>query len=230
MWNGTSGSITESAACSVVERVRVRVAAVGDRVEVGEVDHRPHPRDARRDRDHVLEAAQLAHTTHHLDAERDVAPLRREPLPQLAELVDDRGDRGIALPAEQEARMEDDRRGAARAREPGRVIEHPDGHPQLLAALGVADEGRDRRVDRQRDAGVGGDRAQAGRVVPVHPEAALEVDLARAVAALQEQLDGVLRSLMRRDERRVEADGAHAGSVATDAGERSPRRRAPAAG
>jgi hypothetical protein len=214
MWNGTSGSITESAACSVVERVRVRVAAVGDRVEVGEVDHRPHPRDARRDRDHVLEAAQLAHTTHHLDAERDVAPLRREPLPQLAELVDDRGDRGIALPAEQEARMEDDRRGAARAREPGRVIEHPDGHPQLLAALGVADEGRDRRVDRERDIRLPPKRAKAAGVVPVHPEAAREVDLAGGVAVLHERLHGILGSLAGRDERRAEADGAHPASLA----------------
>ena len=50
--------------------------------------------------------------------------------------------------------MEDDELGAARDRDAGRVVEHPDRHPLLLAALDVPHEAGDRRVDGERDAGV----------------------------------------------------------------------------
>jgi hypothetical protein len=133
---------------------------------------------------------------------------------QLAQLLDHRSDRVSPVAAEQEAGVEDDRRGAARARHAGRVIEHADRHPQLLAALGVADEGRDRRVDRERDIRLPPKRAKAAGVVPVHPEAAREVDLAGGVAVLHEPLHGILGSLAGRDERRAEADGAHPASLA----------------
>ena len=49
MWNGAPGSITASACASAVdERLDGRERAVGRRVHVREVDHRPHPVEARR--------------------------------------------------------------------------------------------------------------------------------------------------------------------------------------
>ena len=80
------------------------------------------------------------------------AILLLEPLAQLAELLDDGVDRVLALAAEQEAGVEDDRLGPRGPRDAGRVVEHPDGHVQLLAALGVAHEAGDRRVDGEDDA------------------------------------------------------------------------------
>ena len=109
-------------------------------MQVREVDHRPDPAGARGDREHVVGGAELPHAAHHLDAERDEAVLRLEPLAQLAELRDDVVERRLALAAEQEARMEDDHLGAAGHRDARRVVEHPDRHPVLLVALDVAEE------------------------------------------------------------------------------------------
>ena len=114
-------------------------------------------------------------------------PFALEPLAQLAELLDDRVDRLLARAAEQEARMEDDHLGACGLRDPGRVVEHPDRHVQLLAALGVAHEAGDRRVHREHDVALARELAEALRELVVHPEAALEVDLARREAALEER-------------------------------------------
>jgi hypothetical protein len=57
------------------ERLRVGEAAVRDRVEVGEVEDRPHPVEASGDREHVLERAELVHAAHDLHPERHRAPL-----------------------------------------------------------------------------------------------------------------------------------------------------------
>ena len=125
--------------------------------------------------------AELAHAAHHLDPERHGAILALEPLAQLAELLADRVDRLLARAAEQEAGVEDDDLGAGGLRDPGRVVEHPDRHVQLLAALGVAHEAGDRRVHREHDAALArASSPNARREVVVHPEAALEVDLAGA--------------------------------------------------
>ena len=115
------------------ERVDVGERAVARRVHVREVEHRPDEVDLRRDREHVVDRAELAHASHHLDTERHEAVLRLEPRAQVAELVDDVGDRLLALAAEQEARVEDDHLGAGRLRDPGGVVEHPEGHLELLA-------------------------------------------------------------------------------------------------
>ena len=48
-------------------------------------------------------------------------------------------------------------------RDPGRVVEHADGHVQLLAALGVAHEAGDRRVHRQHDVRCRAALAEVGR-------------------------------------------------------------------
>src|SRR5918996_939146 len=93
MWNGAPGSITSSAAASGRERLDLRVAAVGDRVQVGEVEHGAHPVEPGGDRHHVVERPQLAHPTHALDPERHRAVLALEPLAKLAELLDDSRDR-----------------------------------------------------------------------------------------------------------------------------------------
>src|SRR5436305_1723334 len=94
-----------------------------------------------------------------------------------------------ATPPEQEAGVEDHELRAGRLGDPGRVVEHPDGHVQLLAALGVAHEARDRGVHAQHDPLRTGELAEPPGEVVVHPEPLLEVDLARRIAALDERLD-----------------------------------------
>ena len=120
-------------------------------MQVGEVDHRPHPGELRGDREDVLGGAELADAAHHLDAERHAAALALEPLAQLGELLDHGGERLLARAAEQEAGVEDDELRAGGDRDAGRVVEHPDRHAVLLVALDVAHEPRERRVHREDD-------------------------------------------------------------------------------
>ena len=175
-----------------------------------EVEHRTHPAAAARDVDHVVSRAELTHTAHHLDAERHGAVLLLEPRTQLAELLAHRVERVLARAAEQEAGVEDDDLGARRLCDAGGVVEHSDRHVQLLAALGVAHEAGDRSVHREDDARVACELAEVRGEVVVHPEASLEVDLARAVAPLLQRRDRRLGRLLRRHARRPEADLAHA--------------------
>jgi hypothetical protein len=141
---------------------------------------------------------ELAHPAHHLDPERNRPILPFEPFRSSPELLDDGVDRLLARAPEQKAGMEDDELRAGRLRDPGRVVEHPDRHVQLLAALGVAHEAGDRRVDAEDDAPRAGELAEPRRERVVHPEPLLEVDLAGGVAALDEELDRRLRALLRR--------------------------------
>src|SRR5215211_4626182 len=106
--------------------------------------------------------------------------------------------------------MEDDDLGARRLRDSRRMIEHADRHVQLLAALRVAHEAGDRRVHREHDAVVAREVAEARREVVVHPEAALEVDLARGIAAREQELDRSLGRFLRGHARRPETDLRHA--------------------
>ena len=110
--------------------------------------------NARSDRQHVVDRPELAHPAHHLDPERHAAALLLQPLAQLARLLDDVVERLLALAPEQEARVEDDELGAGGEGDSRRVVEHPDRHVQLLAALRVPDEAGDRRMDGKDDAGV----------------------------------------------------------------------------
>src|SRR6266536_3368934 len=73
---------------------------------------------------------------------------------ELAELLDDRVDRHVTLATEQEPWMKDDDLGAARLRDARGVVEHADGHVELLAPLGVSHEAGDRSMDGQDDPGV----------------------------------------------------------------------------
>src|SRR6266516_2961824 len=84
------------------------------------------------------------------------------------------------------------------------MVEHPDGHVQLLAALRVAHEARDRRVHGESDVVLARELAEALREAVVHPEATLEVDLARGEIPLQQRLDSGLGRLARRDARGAE--------------------------
>ena len=170
-----------------VEGVHVGEGAVRDRVQVGEVDHRPHPGELRGDREDVLGRAELADAAHHLDPERHRAFLPLEPLAQLGELLDDVGQRLLARRARAGSRGGGRRAPRRRDRDAGRVVEHPDRHPVLLVALDVAHEAGERRVHGEDDLAVAGELAEALRPRVVHPEPALEVDLAGGVAALQER-------------------------------------------
>ena len=147
MWNGAPGSSTASApARASANGFRLEKCAVARRVHVREVENRPDEVDLRRDREHVVDRAEVAHPAHHLDAERNESVFRFEPLAQVAELVDDVGDRLLSLPPEQEAGMEDDQPRAAGLGQPGGVVEHAERHLELLAAVGMAHEGGERRV------------------------------------------------------------------------------------
>ena len=76
--------------------------------------------------------------------------------------------------------MDDDELGAAGDRDAGRVVEHPDRHPVLLVALDLAEEAGERRVHGEDDPGLAGELAEPLGPRVVHPEPALEVDLAGA--------------------------------------------------
>src|SRR5262249_1283897 len=95
-------------------------------------------------------------------------------------------------------------------RDSGRVVEHPDGHVELLAALRVPHEAGDGRVHREDDPGIAAQVPEPCREVVVHPEALLEVDLARGVAALLQRLDRRPGPILRRHARRAEVNRSHA--------------------
>jgi len=171
------------------EGLRVREAAVGNGVQVGEVENGAHPAGASRNREDVLGSPKVPDAAHDLDPERHRAVLALEPLAELVELLDDGVDRVRALAAEQKARVEDNQLGARGLRDPGRMVEHPDRHTLLLVAFDVTHEACNRRVYREHDPGVAGKAAETLRPGVVHPELAFEVDLAGRVAALPKQLD-----------------------------------------
>ena len=120
----------------VGEGLDVREVAVAGRVHVSEVEHGAHPAEPARDLEHVVERSR----------NRGPGPSPRspngtartfglEPLAQIPELFGDGVDRDLARAAEQEAGVEDDELGARGHRDPGGVVEHPDRHVELLAAV-----------------------------------------------------------------------------------------------
>ena len=193
----------------LVKRLHRRERAVGGRVQVREVDHRPHPGEAGRDGDHVVEAAEVVDPAHDLDAERDASLLALEPLAQAGELRDHRRDRLLSRAAKEETRVEDDRLGAGHLRDSGRVVEHAGRHPVLAVALDVAHESSDRRVHRERDPVAARELPELLSPGVLHPEPGLEVDLACRVPALAEQLDRLLRRFARRHACGAESQLSH---------------------
>src|ERR671936_337080 len=119
-------------------------------------------------------------------AERDGAVLSLQPLAELRELLADRRDRRLAVTPEEKARMEHDELGSRGLGDPRGVVEHPDGHALLLVTLEVAHETGNRRMHREDDLGLAGELSESRRPRVIHPEAALEVDLAGREAALLE--------------------------------------------
>src|SRR4051812_27198213 len=105
--------------------------------------------------------------------------------------------------------MKNDELGARHLRDPGRVVEHPDRHSLLLVTLDVTHEARDRCVDGEHDPGLARNLPEALRPGIVHPELALEVDLAGRITALLEQLDRQLGIFSRWDTSRAELEDAH---------------------
>src|SRR4029077_10342703 len=157
----------------------------------------------------VLERADLAHASHHLDAERHRPILLLQSLAQLAELLDDGRERVLARASEQEAGMEDDELGAARGCDAGGMVEHAGRHVELLAALGVAHEAGERRGDGERDPGVPREPAERRGEAVVHPELLLEVDLAGGESAHEPRLDRRLGALARGHSCGSELDPSH---------------------
>ena len=92
-------------------------------MHVREVEHRANPLEAAGDLDDVVDRPEVANAAHHLDPERHRALLLLEALAKHAELLDDRVDRVVAAPSEQEARMEDDELGAARGHDARAAVE-----------------------------------------------------------------------------------------------------------
>ena len=229
MWNGAPSSITASALRQRLdERLHCQECAVRRRVHVGEVEHGADPIEPRRDLDHVVDRPELAHAAHHLDPERHGAVLALETLAQLTELVDDRVDRLLAGALEQEPRMEDDHLRSGCLRDPGRMVEHADRHVQLLAALGVPHEAGDRRMNGQRDVMLARELTEALGKLVIHPEPALEVDLARREPAREQRFDCCLGRFPRRDARRAEVElTRHRGGNCLRSSERDARVSAP---
>ena len=160
----------------------VRVGAVAHRVQVGEVDHRPDPGGRRA----------ISKTSSALPSSR-TRPIISIPKGTARSfcLEPRRGARRAArttassaasrVAAEQEAGVEDDELGAAGRGDPGGVVEHAHGAPELRLALHVPEEGGERRVDGERDVARPRDsrRARSAKSL-LHPEPALEVELAGA--------------------------------------------------
>ena len=187
MWNDASGSSSSSAAPSTdANALGIRERAVGDRMQVREVDHGTDPVEACGEPEDVLRGAELPNTAHHLDSERDRSPLGHEPLAELGELLRHGLERLLPRPSEQEPRVDDDDLGAAGHRDAGRVVEHPRRPLVLHVPLEMAEKGWNRGVHRERDLPGRRQPAELLRPVLVHPEAAREVDLARRVPALCE--------------------------------------------
>ena len=196
------------------EQARLEVGAVARRVHVREVEHGPHPAGARRDLDHVVERAEVADATHHLDAERHCPVLALEPLAQRAELLDDGRDRVLALASEQEAGVEDDDLGAAGGGNAGTAVERSDGGGELAAArLEVPHEAEERRVHRERHVCRAGDLSELLGPRVVHPEAALEVDLAGVVAPFEQELDRMLRVVAGGNAGEADTGSGHSGKL-----------------
>src|SRR5262249_21128654 len=128
--------------------------------------------------------------------ERHATILRLQPLAQHRELLDDGVDRVLAAPSEEEAGVEHDELGAARGDDSGAAIERPYRRGELPpAGLEVAHEAEQRRVDGERDVVLACQLAEVLGERVVHPEAALEVDLAGRVSAFDEELDGFFGGL-----------------------------------
>ena len=105
--------------------------------------------------------------------------------------------------------MEDDELRAARLRDAGGVVEHAHGAPVLRLPLDVPEEGGERRVDREHDVAVGCALAEMRGERLVHPEAALEIELAGVVAPREEKLHRRLRRVPARQSGRPDTDRSH---------------------
>src|SRR3989442_1216813 len=115
-----------------------------------------------------------------------------------------------SLAAQRDAGVKDDDLGVAGGRDSGRVIEHADRHSLLLVSFEMAHEAGERSVDGEGDPGLSGELPELLRPRVVHPEAALEVDLAGRVAPVEEELDRLRRALARGNPGWSEPKKAHA--------------------
>ena len=176
MWNGAPGSITASAFArastngSTVRNAPSEVACMCAKSSTGRTQS---SRDAISTTSSIEPRSRTRPITSIPNGTRDPC---LPAAPQLAELLDDRVDRLLTRPAEQEPGVEDDQLGARGLRDSGRVVEHPDRHVELLPALGVSHEAGNRRMHRQGDVVLARESPKSRGEVVVHPEPSLEVD------------------------------------------------------
>ena len=215
MWNGDPGSRTVVGSLERRrERRHLEVGAVARSVHVREVEDGSNPTGTARDLEHVVEGAEVADASHDLDSEGHGAVLALQPLAERAELLDDRVDRGFPWPLEKKTGVEDHDLRAARRGDAGAPVERADRRGELAAArLDMAHEAEERRVHGERDVVLAGELPEPFRERVVHPEAALEVDLARGVAPLDKDLDCGLRRLARGHPGRPDANSLGHGAM-----------------
>jgi hypothetical protein len=100
------------------------------------------------------------------------------------------------LAPEEEAGVEDDELGPACRRDSGAAVDGTHGGRELPAArLEVPHEAEERRMHGKSHVVLARELAEALGERVVHPESALEVDLAGRVLPPEEELDGLLRRL-----------------------------------
>ena len=143
---------------------------------------------------HVLGRSEVAHPAHHLDAERHGAPLALEPLAQLAELLDDGGERLLARTPEQEAGVENDELGAGtrpRCLPSGRASRPPFGTScRARVARGSPRSGHARRARCPRRARARRTARRTGSPSRTRPRSRSRTRCSRARGAARPPLPG----------------------------------------
>ena len=235
MWNGAPSSSTASAASS----------AAAKRLDVGEARRRSS-RACARSRSPAAPsragveiastssiAPELAHAAHHLDPERHRAALALEPLAELAELL---ARRRRSRP--RACGRAGSRGGRRRPRRPQATAIPAEWSSIPTAMLNFLPRSRwpmNPAIGAWTESTMPASRATLAEPLGprvVHPEPALEVDLAGGVAALEQQLDRRLRALPGGHARRAVAQRSHRGHASADgmdriAGSSSGRRAVP---
>ena len=149
-----------------------------------------------------------------LDAERHRAALPLEPLAHEPELLHDGVDRVLTATAEEEAGVEDDHLRAAGGRDPGAPVEGSERRgPLAPARLQMSDPAEEWCVHRERDVVVARELSQPLGPGVVHPELALEVDLAGVVAVLEHELHRSFGTVAIGNVGRADADAGHGATV-----------------
>jgi hypothetical protein len=149
-------------------------------MHVGEVEDRANPAGALGDLDDVVDRAEVPDATHHLDPEGHGSIFAFQSLTERAELLDNRVDRICTTSSQKETGVEDHELGAACCSDACAPVEGSDGRRELApTGFEMAHESEERRMHGQRDVVCASELSELLRERIVHPEPALEIDLAR---------------------------------------------------